>query len=241
MRISMTPVLLLALVACGSKAGTDEGSGTETTTSASEETAAPGTASSDETGAPACSEYASTPDIGPAVAITVRHEGTMPVFFEPHGCGGALTFSIFDAAGASVPYLLDAECFPNTCEGFVDASDCSVGCNDCAPPLAGRIDAGAMGEGQWPGQRLEELELSPACAPADGCPDTCVRPDQAPAGTYAIELTVWRTCTGTCECDGPTSGVCGLWTGDEQLDDPVTFSAMIDYPAQTSVELVITD
>jgi hypothetical protein len=51
---------------------------------------------------------------------------------------------------------------------------------------------------------------------------------------------VWRTCTGTCECDPPTSDVCGLWVGDEQLDDPVTFTAMIDYPAQTSVELVIT-
>lgn len=241
MRIPTTLVLVLVLVACGSKAGTDDGSGTEPTTSASEGATASSTAALDETGAPACSEYASTPDIGPAVAITVRHEGTAPVFFEPHGCGGALTFAISDAAGTSVPYLLDAECSPNTCEGFVQASDCSVGCNDCAPPYAGRIDAGATGEGQWPGQRLEELELSPACAPASDCPATCVRPDRAPAGTYSIELTVWRTCTGTCECDAPTPGVCGLWTGDEQLDDPVTFTAMIDYPAQTSVELVITD
>lgn len=241
MRIPMTVVLALALAACGSKVGTDDGSGTETESSASEGTAAPGTASSDETGAPACSEYASAPEIGPAVAISVRHEGTTPVFFEPHGCGGALQFAIFDAAGDGVPYLLDDECFPNTCEGFVGASDCLVGCNDCAPPYAGRIDAGAVGEGQWPGRRLESLELSQACAPAAECAATCVRPDQAAAGTYAIELTVWRTCTGTCECDPPTSEVCGLWTGDEQLADPVTFTAMIDYPAETSVELVITD
>jgi hypothetical protein len=239
---SAWPFLIVPLLAaCGSKTGTDEGSGTETTTSATEDTVTPSTASSDETGAAACSEYASTPDIGPAVAITVRHEGTTPVFFAPNGCGGALTFAIFDAAGDLVPYLLDAECFPNTCEGFVDAADCSVGCNDCAPPSAGRIDAGAEGAGQWPGRRLAPLELSEACAPADGCPATCVRPDQAPSGSYRVELTVWRTCTGTCECDAPSSGVCGLWTGDEQLDDPVTFTAMIDYPAQTSVELVITD
>lgn len=236
----MLPALALVLVACGSKAGTDDGAGSETTAAASGDTAPPGTAS-DETGAPSCSEYDSTPDIGPAVTITVRHEGTAPVFFAPHGCGGALTFAITDAAGLDVPYLLDDECFPNTCEGFVGAAECLVGCNDCAPPQAGRIDAGAVGEGLWPGRRLEALDLSPACATADDCPATCVRPDQAPPGTYAVALTVWRTCTGTCECDAPTSGVCGLWAGDEQLDDPAIFTAMLDYPAQTSVELVITD
>lgn len=240
MRFTMTSLLSLAIVACGSKPGADEGSGLETASTA-EDTANPSTATAEESGAPDCSEYASTPDLGPAVTVTVRHEGTTPVFFDPHGCGGALTFAVYDAAGESVPYLLDSECFPDTCEGFVMAADCSVGCNDCAPPSAGRIDVGAVGEGQWPGWQLAQLELSPACAPAADCPATCVRPDQAPAGAYTIELTVWRTCTGTCECDVPMPGVCGLWTGDEQLDDPVTFSAMIDYPAQTSVELVITD
>jgi hypothetical protein len=231
--------LLLLVAACGSEPGTDTGGDTQSV--GSEGTSAASTTSADATGVPSCDEYSSTPDIGPAVAITVRHEGTAPVFFAPNGCGGALSFAISDAAGNSVPYLLAAECSPNTCEGFVSAPDCSVGCNDCAPPSAGRIEAGAVGEGEWPGRWLAQLELSAACAPADGCPTTCVRPDQAPAGTYTIELTVWRTCTGTCECDAPGSGVCGLWTGDEQLDDPAVFSAMIDYPAQTSVELVITD
>jgi hypothetical protein len=234
MRIPIEPALVLVLVACGSEPGTDEGSATEAATSSS-------TTSSDELGTPTCDEYASDPDIGPAVAITVRHEGTTPVFFEPHGCGGALTFAISYADGAPVPYLLDSECSPNTCEGFLNVPDCSVGCNDCAPPYAGRIDAGATGEGQWLGQWLATRELFPECTLADDCPPTCMRADQAPAGTYTIELTVWRTCTGTCECDGPTPGVCGLWTGDEQLDDPVTFGATIDYPTQTSVELVITD
>lgn len=239
MRFSV--VLALGLVACGTTPGTDTGNSTAGSEATSADTASSSLASSDATGAAGCSEYASTPDIGPAVVVTVRHEGTTPVFFAPHGCGGAITFAITDAAGQSVPYLLSAECSPNTCDGFVGATDCSVGCNDCAPPSAGRIDAGAEGESQWPGHWLAELELLEACAPAVDCPATCVRPDQAPAGTYAIELTVFRTCTGTCECDVPGPSVCGLWTGDEQLDEPVTFTAMIDYPAQTSVELVITD
>ena len=229
--------LALALTACGTKTGTDDdagsGSGSETATASS-------TASDDESAAAACEQYQPTPEIGPAVTISIRHDGTAPVYFAPHGCGGAITVAITDASGQSVPYLLDGECFPNTCDGFVGAADCSVGCNNCAPPYAGRLEAGATAEAQWPGRVLTSLELVDACAPASDCPDTCVRPDQAPAGTYALELTVWRTCTGTCECD-PPQDVCGLWNGDEQLADPVTFTAMLDYPAQTSVELSITD
>lgn len=236
MRIPMAIAIGLGLAACGPGSSGDDGE----TSTGPDPTLTTSAASTDETGAPSCEQYEPPPVIGPAVTVTVLHQGTTPVFFDPHGCGGALTFSIADAAGDPVPYLLDSECFPNTCDGFVGALDCSVGCNDCAPPNAGRIEAGAMGEGQWPGHRLETLAFIEACAPALDCPDTCVRPDQAPAGTYAIELTVWRTCTGTCECDVPDPSVCGLW-GEAQLDDPVTFTAMIDYPAQTTVELVITD
>ncbi|MCX4243486.1 hypothetical protein [Paraliomyxa miuraensis] len=210
-------LLLLVLVACGTKTDADDGSSTD-----------------------ACEQYQPAPEIGPAVTISIRHDGTTPVFFSPHGCGGAITIDLTDATGANVPYRLDTECFPNTCDGFLEANDCSIGCNNCAPPSAGRIEAGAMTQTQWPGRVLTTLELTPACAPEGECPGSCVRPDQAPAGAYTVELTVWRTCTGTCECEPPAQEVCSLWN-DEQLTDPVTFTAMLDYPTQTSVELVITD
>lgn len=199
-----------------------------------------GSGESTTTGAPSCEMYDDAADIGPRVSVSVRHEGTTPVFFRPHGCGGAITIAIREN-GADVPWLVDSECTPSTCQGFVEQGDCSVGCNDCAPPQAGRIDAGAMGDATWPGNITTELALDDACAAAADCPATCVRRDQAAAGMYEVALTVYRTCTGTCECDGPGPGVCGLWSGDEQLADEVTFTAALDYPTQTSVELVITD
>lgn len=224
-------ISVLVLMACGPSSGDD---GTLETTSAS---TAP-------TGAASCMDYDDTPDIGPAVTVAVRHDGTAPVYYAPVGCGGSLAFSITDAGGAMVPHLVDTECFPNTCEGFVEAAECSVGCNDCAPPTGGRMEPGAMTQETWTGTWLAQLPLQMECVTELGpCPSTCMRRDQAPAGTYTIELTVWRECTGTCECDGGPvpSGLCGLWTGDEQLTEPATFSVTVDYPAQTSVEIVITD
>src|SRR5687768_10216465 len=176
-------LLATALVlACGPAAGGAEDEGSATTEAAS------------------CEMYEPPAEIGPAVSISVRHEGTQPLFFDPDGCGGSMVFEI-DRAGMPVPYLLDSECSPNTCDGFVAASDCSVGCNDCAPPNAGRIDPGGEGEGSWPGRRTIELDLVDACAPAADCPETCVRPEQAEPGTYDITFTAYRTCTGTCTCD----------------------------------------
>lgn len=227
MRIYLAGVVI-AMVACGP--------GVEATETGAEGS---GSGESTTTGAPSCEMLDDTPDIGPRVSVSVRHDGTTPVFFRPHGCGGAITIAIREN-GADVPWLIDGECTPNTCQGFVDQGDCSVGCNDCAPPQAGRIDAGAMGDATWPGSIATELAFD-ACAPAADCPATCLRRDQAAAGMYEVALTVYRTCTGTCECDGSGSGVCGLWSGDEQLSDEVTFTTALDYPTQTAVELVITD
>jgi hypothetical protein len=214
--------IVATAIACGPATGgaEDEGSGT--------------------TDAPSCEMYQAPAEIGPAVSISVRHEGTQPLFFQPNGCVGSMVFEI-SRDGVSVPYLLDGECSPSTCDGFVGASDCSVGCNDCAPPNAGRIDPGGMGQSAWPGRRTTELELVDACAPAADCPATCLRPEQAEPGSYDITFTAYRTCTGTCTCDGPSSGVCGLWSGDEQLSDPVTFTVTIDYPAETATEIVLSN
>jgi hypothetical protein len=241
-------MIVLVLTACSPKLGTEgdatEGDATEgdaTEGDATEGDTDDGDTDDDTDGPTSCEAFQSTPDIGPAVTVTVRHEGTTPVFFSPHGCEGALTLSITDAAEQAVPYLLNSVCGPNTCEGFIDASDCSIVCSDCQTPLAGRIETGAVTDVTWPGRKLTQLDLVAECVSeaADGC-TTCVRPDQAPAGTYTLTLTVWRTCTGTCECDQPSPEVCGLWRG-EQLADPVTFTTTVDYPNQTSVELVITD
>jgi hypothetical protein len=232
---------IVMIVGCGPDAGGSSDSSSSASDGGSSEASSSGTTAADtSTGAPSCFQYDPAPNDNPTVAISVHHDGTTPVFFMPHGCAGVIVVDV-RRDDASLPWLLDEECTPNTCDGFVAASDCSVGCNDCAAPNAGRIEAGVIGQSAWTGIVLTELPLDPACGPgAPDCPATCNRPDPAEAGTYELALTVYRTCTGTCECDTAGSAICGLFSG-EQLSDPVTFTAMIDYPAQTSATITITD
>jgi hypothetical protein len=246
-------IVMLALLGCGPAAGgdddgpttggDDDDSSTDPDTSASAtdtSASASSTSAADSTGEPSCEVYRTQGEIAPAVTITVRNESSAPIYFMPHGCGGAFAFDITTSLNEPVPYLLDSECTPNTCAGFVDSSDCIRACNDCGVPSAGRVEPGGTGEATWPGHILTELELQGECVPADGCPATCVRPDQAPTDEYNVDFTVYRTCTGNCECDGPSPGVCPLWNG-EQLADPGTRFTTIDYPTQTTAEIVITD
>jgi hypothetical protein len=231
-------VLFVACAADPDPADSDSGGGSESSSAGSMTSTS---SASSTTGVASCDEYASTPDIGPPVAVTVRHDGTAPVFFVPRGCGGALPLVVTDGAGEAIQHVLSEECSPNTCEDFLASGDCSVGCNDCAPPSAGRIEPAAMGSTAWPGRILTTLPLTADCAPAQTCPDTCVRPDQAPAGSYTLQLTVFRTCTGTCECEPGSASLCTLWSFDEELSSPATFTVAVDYPSQTAAEIVITD
>jgi hypothetical protein len=213
--------LTVFVVACGPTPSDDDGG-------------AEGSGGDGSSGVVSCEMYDPVLDIGPAVTVTVRHEGSAPIFVVPDGCFGSLAFEIVDSGGIAVPYLLD-ECEPRTCDGFVASTDCSVSCPNCGAPNAARIDPGATGESGWSGTRLIEMDLSSACAPASECPATCLRPEQAPPGTYEIRLVGYHTCTGPCECDGVPP------LGGEQLSDSIVFGNTIDYPTQTSVEIVITD
>lgn len=186
-----------------------------------------------------CDDYLSDGDIGPEVTITVRHDGSTPVYFNPVGCGGAFPIAIKPEGGEPFGYRL-GECFPVICETFFDLPDCQQGRNDCEGPPGGRIDPAASRDSLWSGVMLTELQMTAECAPGDMCQSRCLREDQAPAGTYELELTVYTTCTGPCDCEGePTDGVCQIWQYDAELSDPTTVTATIDYPAQTSAELVL--
>jgi len=218
----LTAFSLLVLVACGPSSSDD-------------------TASASSTGAPSCEMYQSDADIGPSVAVTIRHEGSAPVFLDTSGCGGAPIVRVTSQLdGTVVPHLLDG-CTPNTCQGYVEAPDCSQACDNCGEPSGARLEPGIATDTAWPGRWLRELELGEACAPAADCPATCMRDEQAPPGTYEIAVTVHRECSGSCECDDPIpTARCSL-SGALEFADSVTLTATIDYPATTSVELVITD
>lgn len=204
--------------------------------SASGDDGGTGTGESGDTGALACDEYEDATDIGPAITIEVAHSGTDPLWFHPLGCGGALPITIRPTDGEIFGWRVP-ECSPVFCSEFLGAQDCTLGCNDCASPTHGRIDPAATGETSWSGVMHTPLQMSVTCAAGTDCQRECLRRDQAPAGSYTLELTAYRTCTGSCPCDGGSDGICLSWDGDAELGEPVTVSAQLDYPAQSSVML----
>lgn len=232
-RRSVSLAVLAALAACSptSKATGDDTGSEGGSSSQGEGTTGPGLA---------CEDYRSAAEVGPAVSVTIRHEGTTPLYVVPVGCGGAIPIAITTRPGdQEVPYHL-GECSPVLCDDFLGATDCQQGCNDCVPPGAARIDPGATGEGSWSGAWLVPLEMSSTCAAGEDCATTCQRQDAAPPGRYQVGLTIYNTCIGGCECEEGSSGVCSLF-GGTQLGYPQTFVTEIDYPAETVAELVLVD
>jgi len=200
------------------------------------------TAAQEASGGPIdCAEYSSTTDIGPAVTVTLRQEGVGPIYYRPHGCGAAIPFDVTAIDGGDrVPHLL-GDCTPELCDDFVGASACHETCPNCAAPSAARIEPGEVAQGGWSGTWVVPLEMIEQCAAGTGCQSTCQRRDQAPPGRYEVSLEIFKVCSGGCECDDPTSeGACSLY-GGTQLAYPETFVSVIDYPAETAVEILIAE
>lgn len=199
-----------------------------------------GSAESSSTGADECAEFRSSPIVGPEVQIELTHSGSEPVYYEPSGCSGDVPFRTFDVSTAEEFWWSTPMCI-HTCDMHLIESYCSPGCIGCAPPEAGWIQAGTSASVTWTGLRLSLLEWTDACTPEPECDWPCAREEQAEPGQYRVELTVFRTCTGECVCEEmPVRSICKHVNADS-LSDPVTVSAIIDYPSQTTVELVIPD
>jgi hypothetical protein len=215
---------------------------TTTTTSGATDSSSTSTDADGSTGADACTPFHSTPLDESTITIVLRHQGTAPVYFESAGgCSATEPITITAEADAStIAWLNPASCHPWECDDLVDQRDCSPGCPGCVSPDHGRLDPGAVEEREWNGRSLTALDMTADCAPGIDCERPCWRIDPTTAGAYEIALIVYRTCTGMCGCDGDDDGQCSLFEADT-LADPVTFSAPLDYPTQTSVEIVITD
>jgi hypothetical protein len=185
-----------------------------------------------------CEVYADASDIGPAVEIVVRNESDRPIYWVPRDCGGGLGVDVTVEDGRSFPHQYAPGCHPTTCGSFLSVGECWVGCDPCVFPSYGVLEPNMSTQRTWIGNALTELDLTEACAPAEDCPETCMRREQAPAGTHTIAVTVYRTCTvGACTCGEPE----GCGGADPDFGDPVELTATVEYPTQTSVELVYGD
>jgi hypothetical protein len=221
----------IATSACG---------GSPTPAAGSSETTAVADTTSDGSTA-SCEGFQSASEIGPAVTVTVRHDGGQPVFFVPRTCAGVMGVEVMSLDQDVLVPNVRSDCTPELCDEFMTASDCFPGCPDCAPPGAARIEPGGTVTGEWSGTWLVPLEMNRDCVVHDSCEATCQRADQAPPGRYTVGLTIYRTCEGGCGCEeGDDAGTCNLW-GGTFLAYPQTFVAQIDYPNVTSAEVVIVD
>jgi hypothetical protein len=232
-------LLLTLLLACGPTTNATEGATSEASDSTASGPGPASTTTAPTTGAVSCDMYAAPGEIGPAVEITIKHEGTQPIFVEPGGCGGRPRVEIVDAGGATLRPV-EGECSPIRCDDFLGASDCSLGCNDCAVPSLTRIEPGASVTLRWLGAHGVPTQLPLECAPGTDCQRECLQVTQAAPGAYDLRLAAFRTCTGGCTCDVPGSDWCGLWDTVEAAD-PVTFSVSLKYPEVTAIELPLSD
>jgi hypothetical protein len=193
-----------------------------------------------ESGGLTCDAYASD-ETGPAVTVTIRNDGTVPVFFRPNGCEGAVPLEIRGPDGSPIVWWIADDCWPMLCDDFVGAPDCHLACVDCEGPSGFRLEPGGSTSVVWSGAALESLSMPMECAPGEACQRDCWRREQAAPGTYAFGLTVHRACAGECDCFQPRdAAACQLWTHPE-LSEPVEVVTTVEVPARDAVDLVIVD
>jgi hypothetical protein len=219
----------------------DDGTATTTGSSATSATVS-ATGSEETTDGLECPGYVSTPDIGPVVDVALRVEKTAPIWLASSGCFASPELDIVGPGEVVIDHRID-EC-ASTCDEILSGEDnlCFTGCPDCGSVTGERLEPGADETARWLGRSHAIVDIVPSCTGIadETCPPTCKVADQAAAGTYELSLTVYRSCTGACECDGDPLPACGLY-GEVELGEPEVYTVTIDYPAQTTAEIVITD
>lgn len=197
-----------------------------------------GTTSTGEatTGDPGCAMY--QPEaIGPGLDVTIRHEGDAPVWVRALDCSGLVDLDIVDPLARDL-FTPAGNCSPTQCHEFVELAACEPACDNCAVPLAVRIEPGASIPVHWPGGFLASMMLTAECAPGEGCQGSCGRPTAAPPGPYSAELRTFHTCTGACECDPTPNGWCPIFEPVGLEDVTLPFTAF-KRPGETAIDLVL--
>jgi len=236
--------LLVLLAACGpqkSSTGDESSTGNETS-SATDPTSTP-TGSASETpttGEPlSCDAFSPPPpDAFKSVEITIVSKLAVPVWIGALGCGGLPAFRILDA-GSIDRFGGASECSPTQCHEFLGAEDCSPGCNDCGSASARRIGPGSSFAINWSAAVGVPMQMTAACAPGTNCQRECLRPEPVAAGTYSVELTGFRQCTGNCECDDlDPAASCSLFAPIE-MTEPFEVKVSLVYPETGAALLVL--
>ena len=101
-----------------------------------------------------------------------------------------------------------------------------------------QIDPGVTDTASWSGGAYEVAPISEECA--DKFCDPCWAQQQAPPGAYTVRVASGTAIKG---CNEDMCGICkgedGWCITDGTRVDEVVVEGVLDYPSQTSIELVI--
>lgn len=235
-------VLLLSLTACGDKETGSGTTGSSDTTGSSGTSGPTGTAGTDSggtstgtptTGEPGACVDPSETDIGPAVAVTIRNDTAMPLFFPLADlCDPLLPFQVLDADDVVVKTTVRACEF--SCETVLQGNcGCGLGCGT-APAV--KIEPGGAHIATWSGVQWITTAVLAECV--EGCEPECVARATTPAGTYTLRSTAYEAVTACepCDCQAGPDGTCEV--AGEGEGQTFTAEITIDYPGETAAEIV---
>lgn len=217
---------------------TEGGGGTDSSGGA-EGSSTSGTETGQSTDGPVCEDLLGPDEFGPGASFRIRNDSDVAIWVGAVGeCFGDPAFRLLDDADTIVNHI--GSCLEPLCESVVGSTECFLGCPDCGNASAIRIAPGGEGELSWSGRRLTQAEVPEACLANDECPTVCAMQTEAPAGLYSVELDVYTSCEGDCECEvgDEFEGVCRLFSATTLTGTPEVRSIDLDYPAQTDVTLV---
>lgn len=231
----------IVLLACGPQRSDTTGSSSGTGSATDPTGTSTGSATvQPTTGEPlSCDAFLSPPPEGfKSVKISIVSKLAEPVWIDATGCGGLPLLRILDASAEDV-FELRGECSPVECYEFLGAEDCTLGCNDCGSAQARRIGPGSTFAINWAASRGVPLQMTAECAPGNNCQRECLRPEPVDAGTYDVELTAFRQCSGTCDCDvADPNASCSLYE-PIQTSEPLVVKVSLVYPETDAIELVL--
>jgi hypothetical protein len=214
--------VLLATACPGSPSGE---SATASESESADETASESETAGDET----CIEG---PELGPAVTITLRNQGSEPILvantLSSECWGDTVPVTIADAEGELLWRMVTGQW---SCAWVAGGGTCDYECGALQASLC--LEPGATHEWSWAASAWSPMATPAACDGGGGCPQCFV---EQPIAAGSVTISARAQTTTACECateldEGGCLSAEGPW--DLELEQ----SAVIDYPGETTVEL----
>ncbi len=219
---------------CPGDDGSGEGESGAATTATS---AVDGSASGSATAAGQCGDVEDE-QVGPLVSIQVvnmRAEGVwLPL---QNFCYVSVPYT-FTGPSGPVPYI-GPDC--GTCQSYAQGN-CACPGAACSEDVLLYLEPCGAFEGAWSGGEFVGDMLPPTCGGVQMCGASCQRAVQSPDGMYTFEVQAGASASGCavepCACE-PFDGRCTIFDPMAVVDAPQPYSAVLEFPSQTTVTVTI--